>query len=227
MFSFCHHCGGSISQNQVVGQRLVCQWCKKEIGVVESDAPERVIVDKTETLVQSGKVARCPECQRLVEVREKKGRRSLAPHMGAGPSRLCIYSGKPAPAVPTAEDATGAPQRPATTRDLSGYVTRESITVIACTRNGEPTFEALTLEYLDKTDRVRVQIDAVRDILGGAFKMVNYPAALKKPHLAVWSTPARCVVARRHAQGGYEAMPAADLPPLAEELKKFRNLFFA
>jgi hypothetical protein len=224
MFSFCQHCGGAVNQNQVAGQRLVCKWCKKEIGVVEAEEPERVVVDKTEALVQSGKVARCPECQRLVEVREKKGRRSLAPHMGAGPARMCIFSGKPAPAVPLPEDV---PQRPVTSKDLSGYVTRESITVIACGKTGEPTFEVLTLEYLDKTDRVRVQIDAVRDILGGAFKMLSYPAALKKPHLAVWSTPARCVVARRHAQGGYEAMPDSELPGLVEELKKNRNLFFA
>jgi hypothetical protein len=224
MFSFCHHCGGSINQNQVAGQRLVCTWCKKEIGVVEAEEPERIVVDKTEALVQSGKVAHCPECHRLVEIREKKGRRSLAPHMGAGPSRMCIFSGKPAPAVPTPADV---PARPATSKDLSGYVTRESITVVACGKTGEPTFEVLTLEYLDKTDRVRVQIDAVRDILGGAFKMMSYPAPLKKPYLAVWSTPARCVVARRHAQGGYEAMPDRELPGLAEELKKNRNLFFA
>lgn len=222
MFSFCHHCGGAINQEQVVGQRLVCRSCKKEIGVVEAE-PERIIVDKTEALVQSGKVAKCPECQRLVEIREKKGRRSLAPHMGAGPSRMCIFSGKPAPAVPTPADV---PQRPRTSKDLSGYVTHESITVVACGKTGDPTFEMLTLDYLDKTDRVRVQIDAVRDILGGAFKMRSYPEALKRPHLAVWSTPTRCVVARRHAQGGYEAMPDADLPALAEEIRKFRNLFF-
>lgn len=227
MFSFCHHCGGSISQDQVVGQRLICRWCKKEIGVVAAEK-EVVVVDKTEALLQSGKVARCPECGRLVEVRQKGGRRSLAPHMGAGPSRMCIFSGKPAPAMPTPAGAEDGPQRPATTKDLSGYVTRESITVVACGKTGDPTFEVLTLDYLDRTDRVRVQIDAVRDILGGgAFKMRDYPPALKKPQLAIWSTPARCVVARRHAKGGYEAMPDSDLAAIAEDFKKFRYLFFA
>jgi hypothetical protein len=224
MFSFCHHCGGPINQNQIVGQRLFCRSCKKEIGIVEADDPDRIVVDKTEALIQSGKVAQCPECQRLVEIREKKGRRSLAPHMGAGPSRMCIFSGKPAPAIPAPDDA---PQRPATSKDLSGYVTKEIITVVACGKTGEPTFERLTLEYLDRTDRVRVQIDAVRDILGGGFRMANYPAALKRPHLAVWSAPTRCVVARRHPQGGYEPMPDSDLPALAEELRQHRKLFFA
>ena len=71
-----------------------------------------------------------------------------------------------------------------------------------------------------------MQIDAVRDILGGAFKMRGYPESLKRPHLAVWSAPTRCVIARRHPQGGYEAMPDADLPALAEEIKRFRSLFF-
>jgi hypothetical protein len=222
MFQFCHHCGKGINQDQVPGQRIVCVWCKKEIGVV-SEPKKEVYIDKTDELLRTGSVAKCPECQRLVEVRQKSGRRSLAPHMGAGPSRMCIFSGKPAPAVPTPD---GEPQRPATSKDLSGYMNRQEVKVVACTKFGDPSIEVLNLEYLDKTDRIRVQIDAVRDILGGVFKMVDYPGIFKRPQLALWTTATRVVVARKHAQGGYEPMPDVELREICDEVRNHRQCFF-
>jgi hypothetical protein len=158
-----------------------------------------------------------------VQVKEKSGRRSLAPHLGAGPTRMCIFSGKPAPALPGEE---GEPKGPVSSKDLTGYMTQESVKLVACTKFGDPTIEVLNLKYLDKTDRVRVQIDAVRDILGGVFRMIEYPTVFKKPQLAVWTTSTRVVVARRHPHGGFESMPDPELRELCNELRNFRQCFF-
>src|SRR2546423_120248 len=80
-----------------------------------------------------------------------------------------------------------------------------------CGRAGDPKIEELTLEYLDKKDRVRLQIEALRDVLGTDFRLGPYPAALHRPHLAVWGNATHCVVAAKHDQGGFQLMADADL----------------
>ena len=208
MFSFCHHCGGAINQEQVVGQRLVCRSCKKEIGVVEADEPERV-VDKTNALVQSGKVARCPECHRLVEIREKKGRRSMAPHMGAGPSRHVHLQ---------RQTRAGHPQRrrrTATPRHLQGPFRLHHARIDHGHRPWQDRRPYLRAPQarIPRQDGPGAGADRRRPRhFGRGIQDVELSrrAQAASPGHLVGAT--RCVVARRHPQGGYETIPDADLP---------------
>jgi hypothetical protein len=111
-------------------------------------------------------------------------------------------------------------------KDLSAYMTRDLIRVIACRRTVEPTIEDLTLDYLDKSDRVRMQIEALRDMLGQGFRMKDYPPPLQRPYLAVWGNAEACVVAKKHPQGGFESVPDADLMQVIGELRQQERLFF-
>jgi hypothetical protein len=225
-FDFCHHCGKSIAQDQAVGQTIVCRWCGQTIGVVK--APEKVMVDGTEELIRSGKAARCPQCQQAVEVRVKGDARSFVPHQTQGPPRrMCPNSGKPvAAAVRPAPAAKPTSPRPPTGKDLSAYMNRESIRVVACRRDAAPTIEELSLEYLDKADRVRIQIEAVRDILGPVFQMRAYPPNLQKPHLGIWGSAMICVIAKKHDLGGYQSMTDAELKAALADAQQRRALFF-
>ncbi|MGE3807767.1 MAG: hypothetical protein AB7K24_24145, partial [Gemmataceae bacterium] len=92
-------------------------------------------------------------------------------------------------------------------KDLSKYYTRETIRVIACPRQGDPTIEELQLEYLNKDDRLRIQAESMRDLIPGKFVMKPYPAALKKPHLGLWGNAQLCVIAKKHEKGGFQPMP--------------------
>jgi hypothetical protein len=112
-------------------------------------------------------------------------------------------------------------------KDLSAAMTRDRIKVVSCGRDGNPSIEELTLEYLDKNDRVRLQIDALRDVLGPDFRLLPYPPALNRPHLAVWGNAARCVVGRKHDQGGYQQLADADVQLVLADLGQHRPLFFA
>jgi hypothetical protein len=106
-------------------------------------------------------------------------------------------------------------------------MTRDFIKVISCRKGAEPQIEELTLEYLDKNDRVRLQIDALRDILGKDFRLQPYPPALRRPHLAVWGNADGWVVARQHERGGFQAMADAELAEVLAEVRRQRPLFGA
>ena len=93
-------------------------------------------------------------------------------------------------------------------------------------RSAEPTIEELKLEYLDRADRVRLQIEALRDILGKSFQMKPYPPELNRPHLRVWSNADQCVVAKAHAQGGYQALQSEELMLVVREVRERAGLFF-
>ena len=45
MFPFCPHCGGSLDQQQIPGQMLVCAQCRKQVGVVPVPA-KKVVIDE-------------------------------------------------------------------------------------------------------------------------------------------------------------------------------------
>jgi hypothetical protein len=216
MFSFCPHCGNSIDQEQRAGQAVVCIHCHKPIGAVLKDAPP-VVVDQAEELIRTGAAARCPLCQQLVELRGL----AFAPHFTAGVRKLCAQSGKPlAPAAPMPPPAAGG-------KDLSAFMTRESIRVVSCRRGAQPRIEELTLEYLDKHDRVRLQIDALRDILGPDFRLRDYPATLGRTGLAVWSNQAACVVGKLRTDGGYQSMSDAEIAVVLADLRQPGEAFFA
>lgn len=117
-------------------------------------------------------------------------------------------------------------QRPASSKDLSKYLSREVIKVVVCTNVGTVTVEELTLEYLDKSDRVRLQIDALRDILGMQFRMEAYPPHLRRPHLALWRNDTTLVVAQKHPQGGYQPMLDAAVQQVLDELQQQMQAFF-
>lgn len=94
-YEFCHHCGSSINQQQVVGKMLVCSACKQEIGV-PSGPPQKVMIDKNEELIKQGVAARCPLCQQVVETKGT-GKKTYVPHYSKGDKpRICPNSGKPA-----------------------------------------------------------------------------------------------------------------------------------
>src|SRR5207253_1261405 len=112
-------------------------------------------------------------------------------------------------------------------KDLSAFMTRESIRLVSCRRSAEPCIEELTLEYLDRNDRVRLQIDALRDILGPDFRLCDYPKALSRTGLAVWGNAAACVVGAAHEHGGYRALTDAELAVVANDLRQRPELFFA
>lgn len=213
MLEFCPHCGqiGGLVRRE---QTIVCSHCGKQTGVIASVAP--VVVDQADELIRQGSAARCPLCQQLVEMRGE----ILARHYAAPTSRkVCPGSAEP----PTAT----APERTAKSgKDLSAYMTHETIRVVSCIKGGAPRIEQLTLAYLDKRDRVRVQIDALRDILGSDFQLHDYPPALGRPQLAVWSSATMCVVGKRHEQGGYQPMSDSELAQVVADLQQ-PGLFFA
>jgi DNA-directed RNA polymerase subunit RPC12/RpoP len=220
MFSFCPHCGGSVGQEQLPGQVVTCKHCGQRIGVVTVPPPP-VLVKEEEELIRAGSAGRCPLCGQLVELRGPSSARTFAPHFVAVPQRrICPGSGKTATTAP-------APKKPPAGKDLSAYLSRDRIRVVSCQRNAEPHIEELTLEYLDKSDRVRIQVEALRDILGPNFRMSDYPSALGRPQLAVWSSASACVIARRHANGGYETLTDAEIAEVVDDLKRQRQAFFA
>lgn len=237
MFEFCPHCGNSIGgQNQVIGQMLICQYCNKEIGIVQG-APEKLTLDRTKELIQSGKAARCPVCAKLVDVKVSGGMRSLVPHFLQEKRKLCTGSGKPAPTPPAPPVAlvtpfpsepkkVPPPKLPATAEKLSAYMKHEVIKVVACSQAGTPTIEELTLNYLDQSDRVRLQIDALRDILGKKFEIRPYPPRLNRPDLAIWGNVDHCVVAKKHEEGGYKQMSEEELLQVVDDLGRTKSLFF-
>ena len=226
MYDFCPHCGGDIGQEQVAGQVLTCKHCGRQIGVV-APAPEKVVVDQAEELVRSGKAAHCPLCRQLIEVRPQGPARVFVPHYTAPPQRrICPGSGKPV-AGPPAEAPPAPPRKTPGGKDLSAYMTRDRIKVVSCRRDADPRIEELTLEYLDRSDRVRLQIEALRDILGPAFRMRDYPQALNRPYLAVWASADACVVGKRHPQGGYQTMTDAEVAQVVADLRQHRQSFFA
>ncbi len=214
MFSFCHHCGDAIDQEQVVGEILICQHCRQTIGVVLA-APRAVVIDQTEELIRQGVVARCAVCQQTVEVKVRGAMRSLVPHAAKGePRKVCPGGGK---LMPAAKEA----------HYLKAYMTTDVISVIRFAKGAEPTIEALTLDYLDKADRVRLQIEAVRELLGASFRMQDYPPSLGMPTLAVWRSAEACVVAKRNPQGGYQAMSASEISQVLDDIRLARATFFA
>jgi len=213
MVDFCPHCGqvGGLVPKE---QRLVCTSCGKSAGVIS--AVEPVVVREADELIREGAAAQCPVCQLLVELRGK----TLARHLMPGtPRKVCPGSASP-PASP-------APDRtPQGGKDLGAHMTRETIRVVSCRKGAAPAIEELTLAYLDKRDRVRVQIEALRDILGPEFRLRDYPAALGRPQLAVWAGAAACVVGKRHEHGGYLAMSDADLAQVIADLQHHAASFF-
>ncbi|HYT87485.1 MAG TPA: hypothetical protein VEL76_02095 [Gemmataceae bacterium] len=223
MFSFCPHCGQTPEQAQVPGQTVVCNHCGQQIGVIP--LPEKaVVVDQTEELIRRGVAARCPLCRQAVEVKTQGTVKAFVPHFAASPQRkMCPNSGKPLPAAAPAEAAS---QRPAGGKDLSAFMTRDAIRVISCQANADPLIEELTLEYLDKSDRVRLQIEALRELLGPDFRMKAYPAALHRGQLGVWGNARACVVARKHEKGGYQQMTEAEVTQVLADFKQHKRLFF-
>ena len=219
MFDFCPHCGQSIGQDQQPDQAIVCRDCGQTIGVVAKPEPV-VVVHQADELIRQGVAARCPQCGQLVEVKVKGGVRSLAPHF-AGPDRkLCSTGGKPL------AQSEPSPRPTPAGKDLDAYMIRESIRVVSCRRGTLPRIEELTLAYLDKSDRVPIQIEALRDILGADFRMGDYPSALGKPHLAVWGSRTACVVGKQHERGGYQAMSDAEVAAVVEDLRGNPDAFF-
>jgi DNA-directed RNA polymerase subunit RPC12/RpoP len=226
MFDFCQNCGASIGQNQVEGQFMTCRECGARIGFVE--VPKKIVVDGTQREIDQGNAARCPVCQQAVALKATGSHKAFVPHFTTGgPRKMCPSSGKPVSSTP-AIPATPSPiQRPKTSKDLSKFYTRECVRVILLRRTGDPTIEELNLEYLDKTARVRTQVEALKDILGPAFQLRAYPTALNRPHLAVWGNAEGCVIARKHPQGGFEPMPDEELLAVAKEAARERRALFA
>jgi hypothetical protein len=211
---------------------VTCLNCGQQVGVVPfPDAPK--VVDQAEELIRSGAAARCPHCRQLVEAKPQGAGRALARHFApSGPRKLCPGSGQqmggapaaPAPAAAAPAKAPAAAKPPAG-KDLSAYMTRDLVRVVSCQGSADPQIEELTLEYLDKSDRVRLQVESLREILGPDFRMLDYPAALSRPHLAVWGNATACIVAKRHAQGGYQTLSDAEVGQVVADLKANRRLF--
>jgi hypothetical protein len=210
MFSFCPHCGGSVDQEQRPAQTVICIHCRQAIGTVRTpDAP--TVVDQSEELIRRGAAARCLLCGQLVELRDKV----FARHFAVGVRKLCAQSGKP---------LAPEPGRPAG-KDFSAFMTREVVRVVACKRGMQPRIEELTLEYLDKKDRVRLQIESLRDILGPDFRLRDYPPALGRAGLAVWGGAAACVVGKVHQEGGYQTLSDAEVAEVVDDLRTHAALF--
>jgi DNA-directed RNA polymerase subunit RPC12/RpoP len=224
MFPFCPHCGRSLDQEQRPGQTVLCAHCGQQVGV--GPLPEKpAVVDQTEELLRRGVAARCPLCGQVVEVKARGTARTFVPHYAAGPQRrMCPNGGKPLPAESPA--ATPAPAPAPGRKDLSGFMTRDRTRVVLCRKDADPTIEELILEYLDKADRVRLQIEALRELLGPDFRMGAYPPPLNRAHLAVWGNATACVIARRHERGGYEAMSDAEVAEILADLKQHKQRFF-
>ena len=222
MFPFCPHCGEFLYQDQAPGQTVVCAHCGQRVGVVPVAQPAAV-VDSSEELIHSGAAARCPLCGQVVEVKSREAGKVYVPHYATGPQRkMCPNGGKP-----LAAPAASLPERLPGGKDLRALMTRDVVRVVFGQSTAAPQIEELTLEYLDKADRVRTQIEALRAILGPAFRMKPYPPPLNRPQLAVWGDASACVVARRHAQGGFEAMADVELAQVLTDLAQHRQLFFA
>jgi hypothetical protein len=98
--------------------------------------------------------------------------------------------------------------------------------VVACAKGQDPTIEELSLQYLDKADRVRVQMEALRDILGQRFRMKDYPPSLGRPHLALWNHASGCAVAKKHPEGGYQPTTDAELIEVVGDIRGNPKLFF-
>jgi hypothetical protein len=96
---------------------------------------------------------------------------------------------------------------------------------ISLQQGGEPRIEVLTLSYLDKRDRVRIQIDALREMLGPNFRMSEYPAALKRPHLTMWTTGTACFVAAKHPGGGCQSIGDGEVAAVIAEMRDKAALF--
>jgi hypothetical protein len=221
MFEFCPACGRFTEGEQRTGQAIVCKHCGTLIGVVAPPQP-KVVVDEAEELVRQGTAARCLQCGQLVAVKARGDFRTLVVHYAAArPQTICPGSGQ-------AVTATAPPPR--TTpggKDLGAFMTRDRVRLVWSPRDGEPRVEELTLEYLDKADRVRTQIEALREILGPDFRLQDYPAALGRPSLAVWGSSAACVVGKRHERGGYQTLTDAEIAQVVDDLRRYREKFFS
>jgi DNA-directed RNA polymerase subunit RPC12/RpoP len=209
MVEFCPHCGeiGGLRQE---GQAMVCSRCGKQAGSIPAPTAA-VVVNQADELIRQGAAARCPQCNALVELRGTL----LARHFAA-PRKLCPGSGKSPTASP-----------PSTVgKDLNALMTRESIRVVSCRRGGSPRVEELSLAYLDKSDRVRVHIDALRDMLGLQFRMREYPRALGRAQFAVWASSDMCVVGKKHERGGLQPMTDTELSHIVTDLQLRAARFF-
>jgi hypothetical protein len=131
------------------------------------------------------------------------------------------------------QEKPNAAQRPAPAKttigktDGSAEVTRDQVKVVACRKDANPTIETLTVSYQNKSDRIRLQIEALRTLMGASFQMHDYPPALRKPHLAVWGNASVCIVARKHPQGGCQSLESAELSQVAADLQQNRPQFFS
>jgi hypothetical protein len=212
MLEFCPHCGqlGGLVQQAA---RFVCTECGREAGVIET--AERRVVHQADELIRKGSAAHCPVCRQLVEMRGM----ALARHYAPKSRKVCPGSARPSAA------AEGGPVGPPG-KDLSAYMTREAIQLVSCRRGAPPWVEQLTLTYLDKSDRVRIQIDALRDILGTDFRLGDYPSSLGRPQFAVWANAAKCVVGKKHEHGGCQPMSDAELHQVVADLHHHQGLFF-
>ncbi len=229
MFEFCPHCGQSADPEQEPGQLVVCKHCGQQLGMVP--LPRKpVVVDQTEELIRRGVAARCPVCQQVVEVRAQGTIKAFVPHFAArGQRKLCPHSGKPVASgedQPRRDKPGGSPPGSGS-KDLRAFMTREVVRVALCRKDAPPQIEELTLEYLDKSDRVRLQIEALREILGPGFRMKDYPASLRRPHLALWGHATACVIAARHAQGGYQPLSDSEVEQVGEDFQQHGPLFFS
>jgi hypothetical protein len=211
MFSFCPHCGGSVDQEQQPGQSVVCIHCRQPIGSVPALAAPTV-VDQSADLIRQGVAARCRLCGQLVELRDK----IFARHFAVGERKLCAQSGKP---------YAMESGRPAAT-ERSPFMTREVVRVVACRKGAEPRIEELTLEYLDIKDRVRLQMEGLRDILGPAFSLSDYPPALGRTGLAVWTNAAACAIGKVHGDGAYRTLSDAEIAEVVDDLRTWAEAFF-
>lgn len=212
MFEFCPHCGQTINQKQIEGRMLVCADCGTDIGFVGT--VKREAIDETAELIRSGMVARCPVCHQAVDGKNAR----LVPHYAAGTRKICPGSGKATGSAPAKPRSAG--------KDLSPFMTRDLIKLISCARTGEPRIEIVTLEYLDKGERVRIQIEALREMMGADFRMSDYPPSLHKPGLAVWMGTDACVIAKAHERGGYQSIADDQIAAVLSDLRDARPLFF-
>ncbi len=223
MFDFCPHCGQTIEKEQIAGRMLVCARCGKDIGFVGN--LQRAAVPETEELIRGGTAGRCPVCAQAVELKTSEGSRTFVPHYGvSAPRKLCPGSGKPVAADPPAPPA--AVKKTPAGKHLRDFMTHDVIKVIFRAKGGEPRIEVLTLEYLDKTERVRIQIEALREMLGQDFRMRDYPSSLNKPHLTLWISADDCVVAKKYEHGGYESIADAEVMAVLAHLRQHADLFF-
>lgn len=225
MYSFCPHCGLSIDQQQTAGKMLTCIHCKKDIGLITVRKQEQEVIDQTEQLLKGGDVARCPLCQQIVQIK-KSPTTSFATHFTvSGPRKVCPQSGKPIPSAAPAAASSPNPHRMPGGKDLSAFYKKDVIRVVLCKADSATTLEDLTLEYLDRNDRVRIQIEALRELLG-TFQMKPYPAGLNRPELGLWGNASSCVIAKKHPQGGIQPLAEAEIAQVLGDLKSQKQAFF-